>query len=245
MPLNALRARGAVPSRNTSDQRTEEFGDREQLLLEHYVRRSHRPSSRRLPSHPLPPFVCGGVVECSSEGLTNISPANAARIAGARSEWADCFRTNPTAPTAKASAISWECVCMLQMMILHSGRSRRRNRAASRPPTSGIMISNTTTSGWRRSASFTAAPPSGTAPTTSPTVSANRQRFVRICGWSSANRMCGLFTRPHSSTMKTATTPHSGTHSGVTSRYIVARPLVTSKSSRSSAFSLPTHRSNF
>ena len=108
---------------------------------------------------PLSPFFCDGVASWFSEGLTNVSPFNTAWMAGGRSAWADCLRTSPTAPAEKVSAISSECAYMLQIIALHSGRSRRRSRAASRPSTPGITRSNTTTSGRSRSDSVTAVRP--------------------------------------------------------------------------------------
>jgi len=183
MRLNESRTEGAAPSRNTSERCTEEFGHRMRSCYRQAERRAPtKPPTRRSPGHPLPPFFCNGVASCFSEGLTNVSPFNAARMAGARSAWADCLRTSPTAPAEKVSAINAECAYMLQMIALHPGRSRRRSRAASRPSTPGITRSNTTTSGRRRSDSVTAVRPSDTAPTTSPTPPTNRQRFDRIWG---------------------------------------------------------------
>ena len=78
-------------------------------------------------------------------------------------------------------------------MIVVGAATFFRQRAASRPSITGIIMSRTSTSGLRRNVASMACSPFSTEPITSNWGSKSRETARRICSLSSANKIRGLF----------------------------------------------------
>ncbi len=138
------------------------------------------------------------------EGLKNVFPLWTSRIALERTRAEVCLSRYPAAPSSITCSTYASSLCAERMRTLVAGSALRICRVASRPLSSGIAMSMTTTPGRSFLVSCTAWRPVCASPTTSmsPSASSNARSPSRTIAWSSASRTVIGFmrvtrSRPH------------------------------------------------
>src|SRR3990172_2139406 len=123
------------------------------------------------------------------EGLKNVFPLWASRIALERTSAEVCLIRYPAAPSSITCSTYASSPCAERTRTLVVGTALRIRRVASRPLSSGIAMSMTTTAGRSALVSFTAWRPVSASPTTwmSPSDSRRARSPSRTTLWSSAS----------------------------------------------------------